>query len=606
MEEIVIYVAGNPDSYPIEYYDSQSGTYQGVIPDLLRAFSQQTNYEIRYYEPGSSDKREQLAANFQVDLISGCDGSEQFRHKEGAELVVLEAEVQGRKVQYQLWLTDTAPQTLEEELRSFFSQVSQESKAGMLVEAAGEQSGQYRRQMQGGLIGLGAAVILLAGIIAVLLRKYRASKKELRQRSERDELTGIGNIDYLERGCKALIHDQNRILYRMCYFYLDIERVERMSGRAAADELLRHTAAVLSDYISQTDLLARVSDGGFAVLRLCAGQEEMEEWISLALERIRSFSADGRAYAGQIAAGVYPLEADDYHLDEILFQAAQSAQMACQQGEDFKICTDELKRALQEERQLQEDARRGFELGEFQLYIQFYVDAKSQSIVGGEALSRWEHPERGFLAPAQFIPLMEKEGLISQLDFYLLERACAFLEQLKRAGMQDFFLSCNFSRETLSREDFAQNAREIVQKYDFEKSHLIFEITESAAFGDTLAARKNAAAIRQMGAQIALDDFGDGFTSLMDIQENALDVLKLDKALIDNLETGAGGIILRAMIKAGHELGLKVFAEGVEKAEQAQMLQEAGCDVLQGFLFHYPIPDWEAERKLKKSMQSLK
>ena len=76
MEEIVIYVAGNPDSYPIEYYDSQSGAYQGVIPDLLRAFSQQTNYEIRYYEPGSSDKREQLAANFQVDLISGCDGSE--------------------------------------------------------------------------------------------------------------------------------------------------------------------------------------------------------------------------------------------------------------------------------------------------------------------------------------------------------------------------------------------------------------------------------------------------------------------------------------------------------------------------------------------------
>lgn len=106
MEEIVIYVAGNPGSYPVEYYDSESGAYQGVIPELLRAFSQQSNYEIRYYEPGEEDRREQLASNFQVDLISGCDGSEQFRHKEGAELVVLETEEQGRRL---LCCANTAP-----------------------------------------------------------------------------------------------------------------------------------------------------------------------------------------------------------------------------------------------------------------------------------------------------------------------------------------------------------------------------------------------------------------------------------------------------------------------------------------------------------------
>lgn len=606
MEEIVIYVAGNPDSYPVEYYDAESGAYQGVIPDLLRAFSQQSGYEIRYYEPGEADRREQLASNFQVDLISGCDGSEQFRHKEGAELVVLETEVQGRKVQYQLWLTDAAPQQLEEELRSFLSQVSQESKAGMLVEAAGARPEQYRRQMQGGIIGLGIAVVLLAGLAAVLLRKYRAGKKQLRQQRERDELTGIGNIDYLERGCRALVGDQNRILYRMCYFYLDIERVERMSSRAWADALLRHTAAVLSDYISQTDLLARVADGGFAVLRLCSSQQELEGWIQLALRRLRSFSAEGKTYAAQIAAGVYPLKADDYHLDEILFQAAQSAQMACRQGEDFRICTDELQKALQEERQLQEDVRRGFEYGEFQLYLQFYVDAKSQNILGGEALARWEHPERGFLAPGQFIPLMEREGLISQLDFYLLNLACAFLDKLRRAGIEDFFLSCNFSRETLSRADFAETICNIIEGYDFERRHLIFEITESAAFGDASAARENIAAIGRMGVQTALDDFGDGFTSFLDIQENSLDVLKLDKALIDRIGTDFGDTILRAMIGVGHELGLKVFAEGVEKEEQAQMLREAGCDVLQGFLYYYPIPDWEAERKIKKTRQGLK
>ena len=234
------------------------------------------------------------------------------------------------------------------------------------------------------------------------------------------------------------------------------------------------------------------------------------------------------------------------------------------------------------------------------------MDAKSQNILGGEALARWEHPERGFLAPGQFIPLMEREGLISQLDFYLLNLACAFLDKLRRAGIEDFFLSCNFSRETLSRADFAETICNIIEGYDFERRHLIFEITESAAFGDASAARENIAAIGRMGVQTALDDFGDGFTSFLDIQENSLDVLKLDKALIDRIGTDFGDTILRAMIGVGHELGLKVFAEGVEKEEQAQMLREAGCDVLQGFLYYYPIPDWEAERKIKKTRQGLK
>lgn len=603
MEEIIIYTAGNPDLYPIEYYDEDTETYQGVIPELLEQFSKQSEYNIKYYNKGSKDERAQLAANRQVDLISGCLGDETYEHTEAESIVVFDTVRNGAPVSYKLYFSDVAPESLKADLKSYFAGVTQEMKTGILVDVKEHTPIKSRQFIQTSLISLSLAVLILITSVILLVRKYRRKIKIYEQNKEIDELTGIGNTDHFVRYYNSLINDKNRILYSMFCFYVDTDRMERMSSHQETNEFLKYVAVILQDYTSETDILARVSDVGFILLKLSEGQD-IDEWVIPALKRIRSFSENnGKAYSCDITAGVYPLKSDDRDINEMIFNSWQSAMSAYRERQDYKICSDEMVEHLAEERRLQADISRGFDNEEFLLYIQFYVDAHTYKIVGGEALSRWQHPEKGFLTPERFVPLMEREDMISRMDYYSLEKACAFLDKLYKRGVENFFISCNFSRKTFSSADFVSNCKEIIEKHKFDRKMLAFEITESASVRNISQVHKNANELKEMGIRILLDDFGEGFTSFFDLHEYPVDGLKLDKNLIDNITTEKGKAILKAMAKIGHELNLTILAEGIESDEQITELQKIDCDIIQGFRFHYPIPEWEARSAILKQKQ---
>ena len=260
---------------------------------------------------------------------------------------------------------------------------------------------------------------------------------------------------------------------------------------------------------------------------------------------------------------------------------------------------------IQLEQKLLSSVEQALDGQEFQLFIQFYADAKSLEIVGGEALSRWLHPEQGLLPPGVFVPLLEQEGLTYRLDYHCLRCSCEFLQRMADRNIKDFFLSCNFSRETFSSPDFVERCTEIVGNYSFPRELLILELTESVLVKDLSTIRANMLALKEYGLRIALDDFGEGFSSFSDLQECPVDGIKLDKKLVDNMSTSIGGSILRAMIQIGHELGLTILAEGVETPAQAQALKELNCDVIQGFHFSAPLPQAEAEEKLLKEKKCL-
>lgn len=600
MEEIIIYVAGNPNIYPIEYYDADTETYQGVIPKLLKQFSEQSKYEIKYYNKNSKDERAQLAANRQVDLISGCVGAESFEHTDSESIVVFETVKNGKPVSYKLFISDVAPESLKADLQNYFSGVTEETKTGILVDVKEHTLIKSWKFVQTSLISLSLAVLILITALILLVRKYRRKTKKYEQNKETDEITGIGNTDHLVRYYNSLVNDKNRVLYSMFCFYVDTDRMERMSSHQETNEFLKYTAVVLQDYTSETDVLARVSDVGFILLKLSQGQD-IDEWMIPALDRIRSFSENnGKAYSCDIAAGVYPLKSDDRDLNEMIFNSWQSAMSAYREKLDYKICSDEMIEHFIEERSLQADINRGFENKEFLLYIQFYVDAHTYQIVGGEALSRWQHPEKGFLTPERFVPLMEREDMISRMDYYSLEKSCAFLDRLYKRGIENFFISCNFSRKTFSSADFINNCKEIIGKYKFVRKMLVFEITESASVRNISQVNKNANELKELGIRILLDDFGEGFTSFFDLHEYPVDGLKLDKNLVDNITTEKGNAILKAMSRIGHELNLTIMAEGIESDEQITELQKIDCDIIQGFRFYYPIPEWEAQTEILK------
>lgn len=586
-EKTLIYVAGNPDAYPLEYFDKDTQTYAGVIPELLAEFSDQSTYEIVYYEADGTDHREELAQQKQVDLFSGYEAEEeQLDHAH--ELPLFSGENA-----YMLYFTEAAPAAFRSDLWAYLAEVSPAEMTGLLmasVETPPSSQGLYWT-----MGAMGAALLTMAVVLLLTVRRYRRKLKESQQNVETDETTGLGNMEYLERYYKQYINDKNRILYQAVYFYVDTDRLRRLGSGQETDEFLRYCAVILGEYTEDSDILARVSEHGFIMLKLTGGADKTDAWLTAILDRIHDYAKlYGKPYDTNIYAGIYALRAEDRDLNEIIFQASQGAYQAEKEEVPYLFCSQAMIQKSLQERQLQASIDQAFAQKEFQLYIQFYVDAQTLKVVGGEALSRWKHPQKGVLLPNVFIPLMEREKMISRLDYYCLKEVCFFLESLLEKGVDTFFVSCNFSRETFAAADFAQKIQEILNGFTFPRELLILEITESVSVKNTGQIQQNIIELKKFGVRVALDDFGEGFTSFYDLQKYPIDGIKLDKGLVDHIMTPSGASILKAMIQVGHELNMTILAEGVETDEQVRALQEIHCDVIQGFRFSHPLPRWEA------------
>lgn len=590
-EKTLIYVAGNPDAYPLEYFDKDTQTYAGVIPELLAEFSDQSTYEIVYYEADGTDHREELAQQKQVDLFSGYEAEEEQLENTGVVTLF-----PGENA-YALYFTEAAPDAFQSNLRAYLEQVSPAEVTGLLM--ASVETPPNTQGMYWTMGAMGAALLVMAAVLLLTVRRYRRRLKESQQNVETDETTGLGNMEYLERYYKQYINDKNRILYQAVYFYVDTDRLRRLSSGQETDEFLRYCAVVLGEYTQDSDILAKVSEHGFIMLKLTGGTDKTDAWLTAILDRIHDYAKlYGKPYETNIYAGIYALRAEDRDLNEIIFQASQGAYGAEKEDCRYLRCSKGMMDQFMQERHLRASIEQAFAQKEFQLYIQFYVDAANFAVVGGEALSRWKHPQKGVLLPSMFIPLMEREKMISRFDYYCLKEVCFFLKGLLKEGVDTFFVSCNFSRDTFAAADFVQKVQEIMNGFTFPRELLILEITESVSVRNAAQIRQNIIALKKYGVRVALDDFGEGFTSFYDLQKYPIDGIKLDKGLVDHVTTPSGTAILKAMIQVGHELNMTILAEGVETDEQVRAQQEIHCDVIQGFRFSHPMPQWEANAQI--------
>lgn len=603
-EKLLIYVAGNPNGYPLEYYDPDTKTFKGVIPSLLEDFSEQSGYEIVYYQADGKDHRTEFAKNYQTDLLSGYMPGDEIPTNIGSAFL-FQTDCNGETYDYLLYFTLAAPEAFQAQLTDYLSGLSKEQITGLVLDAASVP--RSRRGFYLITAVLAALILILTVGILLLRRFYRKKLSHETERLQTDETTGLGNIEYLTRYYNQYVNDKNRVLYQLIYFHVGMDRLRRVGSCEEADDFLRYCGAVLNEYAQDSDILAKISDDGFVLLKLAGSNDSLDQWIRIALDRLRSYaSMNAKPFETNVYAGIYPLRAQDKNLDEMIFQAAYGAKAAMGRGEEYIICTRETAEKIAEERQLQASIDQALTNHEFQLYIQFFVDAHTHRVVGGEALSRWNHPQKGLLTPGIFIPMMEREKLISRLDYYNLNQTCIFLENLYKEKEDSFFISCNCSRATFVAEDFVKQTEEILSRYTFPKEQLILEITESSYSGNIEQIRKNMLAVKKYGVRIALDDFGAGFTSISELQKYPFDTIKLDKCLVDNIMAPAGTVVLKAVVQAGHELNMALLAEGVEEDEQAILLRDIGCDFIQGFRFSHPLPEWEAYKQVKNRQKPEK
>ena len=241
----------------------------------------------------------------------------------------------------------------------------------------------------------------------------------------------------------------------------------------------------------------------------------------------------------------------------------------------------------------------------WKMYLQFIVNNKTKHISSAEALSRWEKPDGEVIFPGKYIPVMEKSGIITKLDYYMLEKASKKLSEWNGTEFGEFSISCNFTRSTISEDDFIAKFKDITDRYSYDRSRLIVEITEDSIEKNLDMAIKNIGWVKELGFRVALDDVGSGYTSLINLCEYPIDIVKIDREILLMANSERGRKLFNGIISLAHYLDLKVVYEGVETEEQNTLVSESDSDFIQGWYYSKGLPEVKAEEFAREYMSKF-
>ena len=434
----------------------------------------------------------------------------------------------------------------------------------------------------------------VAHVIAGALDR-EASEQELRRRALEDPLTGLANRALLSQQLEAELRHARRLGDQVCVLMLDLDRFKVVNdtlGHGAGDTLLRRVAKRLATCVREEDLVARPGGDEFTVV--CT-RTDTDHAIADVAQRlvdvvVEPFDDDGREVFVTVSIGVAVSERGAGTAEDLLRDADAAMYRAKELGGGrFEVFDAALRSRLVERMTIEGDLRHAVERNQLELHYQPLIDLVTDQLLGFEALLRWRHPDRGLLAPSEFIPIAEETGLIVPIGLWVLHRVC---DQLAR-WPEEIHVSANLSPVQVRRELIAE-VEEQLAKHSITPDRLVLEITESLVLDPRT--KPVVAGLRALGVHLALDDFGTGYSSLGSLQRFPLDVVKLDRTLISSLTESNGVAIVRAAVELGQALNMRVIAEGIEGQVQLDALRELGCPIGQGFLFARPLPVAEAQR----------
>ncbi|MGO9790669.1 MAG: EAL domain-containing protein [Solirubrobacteraceae bacterium] len=439
----------------------------------------------------------------------------------------------------------------------------------------------------------------VAHVIAGALDRA-ATEEELRRRALEDPLTGLANRALLASQLEAELRHARRLGNRVCVLVLDLDRFKVLNdtlGHSVGDTLLRRVAARLTACVREEDLVARPGGDEFTVVctRTASDHAIAEVAARLVESVLEPFEIDGREVFLTASVGVAVSEHGRETPEELLRDADAAMYRAKDLGGGrFEAFDVALRHHLLERMAIEDGLRHAIARDQLELHYQPLINLLDQQIVGFEALVRWRHPERGLIAPGQFIAIAEETGLIVTIGSWVLSRVCAQLAQWP----QEIHASANLSALQL-HPALVTEVEQLLADHAITPSRLVLEITEGLVLDPSI--KPVIASLRELGVQLALDDFGTGYSSLGSLQRFPLDLLKLDRTLIDTLTDSRGRAVVRAAIELGQALGVSVIAEGIEDRTQLDTLRDLGCPLGQGFLFAKPLPLADAQRLIRRT-----
>jgi diguanylate cyclase (GGDEF)-like protein len=381
---------------------------------------------------------------------------------------------------------------------------------------------------------------------------------------------------------------------RCAILLLDLDRFKHVNdslGHLAGDSLLAAVARRLETHARPGTTIARIGGDEYAVLLDEAADQRAATRVANQLQEALAtpFALDGHeifitASIGIVTGGPADLSPEDLLRDaDIALYHAKAAGRA-----RAVVFNTGMRAAAVTLLRMEHDLRRALEHGEFRVYFQPIISLADGQTRSAEALLRWEHPERGLVAPAEFLDIAAGAGLIVPLSSWILREAC---QEARRWGDEAAVaVSVNLASQQFAQPDLGAQVAQVLQETDLPPARLHLEITESSLIDNISTAAETLAHLQALGVGGYLDDFGTGYSSLSYLHQFPIDVLKLDRSFIKGLPTvEKNGAIVRATVELAHMLHLEVIAEGVETAEQRQALRQLGCDQGQGFLFGEPM-----------------
>ncbi len=431
------------------------------------------------------------------------------------------------------------------------------------------------------------------GLVNITITDIEEELAEI-EKSGRDVLTGLLQHNSFCDAVESIVHrDEKGILageYAMvCFDVLRFKAVNDIFGNEEGDRLLKHIAVALEKTLKPEDFSCRSNADRFIFFTKTSGKE-LGILVDTLLERIVDHDLPFEIMCNM---GIY-VTCDTVLPAGMMIDRALLAQSTIKGSYTVKVSyyQESLRAAMLTEQDILAIAGTALEERQFVLYYQPQYNHADGTIIGAEALVRWKHPDRGLISPGIFIPIFEKNGYISKLDFYVFEQACDFLKRCREQGLPMIPVSTNFCRHDIFLTNFAEKLEEIRERYDVPTKYLRVEITESAIMGSNEQVNEIINRLHKYGYIVEMDDFGSGYSSLNVLKDIEMDVIKLDMLFLsEKTNNSRGGTILSAVVRMAKWLKVPVIAEGVETLKQADFLRSIGCNYIQGYLYSRPLPE---------------
>ncbi len=458
------------------------------------------------------------------------------------------------------------------------------------------------------LVILGMLTLFMVILIYYVVTRER-KRKTLEQIAFLDPLTGLGNLEQMRYQTSSKLQELCDKGY--CFILIDIDNfklVNELIGYAKGSLVLKYVATILNQTINTNEYIARVENDRFALILNVANQEEFDQRIQRILDSLEHIHADPSLQLIEgitivYSCGIYRIMDENLTLDALLARANLALGIAKRKRySSYAYYDAALHLEMHQRKELEDRFATALWHGEFIIHLQPKYRVDTLALAGAEALIRWQHPTRGLLNPGQFIPYLEENGSIIQLDTFVFEQVCVLERRWMDEGYVPFPISVNVSQVHLLSPRLFANYDSIMQIHHIPKGVLELEITETAFSNNPDNIRHVVTRLKERGLLVSMDDFGTGYSTLNMLKDVEVDILKIDRKFLQEFEAGGKSeTVIRHVLELAADLGMKVVAEGVESEAQMDFLKTVNCQLVQGFLFAKPMPVADFEKLLAAS-----